>query len=148
MWSTGIKLWLYGVIISQTTQCSVLEMTRSVTYEETSNAFMKDMDLKSYSWLEQCYTLTCSDMTDDFAVRQLFPTRFPQNIVRGSTWSRGIETNFEKRRIIPNAPLQISRLFFPGNWQYWSNLRGLIYFYLKIKMTYKTGKVLKFVLAM
>jgi UDP-N-acetylglucosamine transferase subunit ALG13 len=39
----------YSVIISQTTQCSVLDMTRSVTHEETSNAFMKDMDLKSYS---------------------------------------------------------------------------------------------------
>jgi len=27
-------------------------MTRPVTHEETSNAFMKDVDLKSYSWLE------------------------------------------------------------------------------------------------
>jgi hypothetical protein len=40
---------MYNVIISQTTQYFVLEMTGPVTHEETSNAFMKDMDLKSCS---------------------------------------------------------------------------------------------------
>jgi hypothetical protein len=54
-------------------------------------------------------------MTNDFAVRQLFPTRFPQNIVRGSASSRGKkETNFEQWRIISNAFFKYRSIFFPA----------------------------------
>jgi hypothetical protein len=38
-------------------------------------------------------------------VRQCFPTRVPQNIVRGSARNRGIiNKNFEIPRKIPNIP--------------------------------------------
>ena len=52
------------MIITQTRRYSLLEMKRLVTHEETSNAFMKDMGLNSYSSLEYGCTLTCpADMT-------------------------------------------------------------------------------------